>query len=271
MNDTATPQENGSVRNTQQSAATLTREATGGEAAEAENRLLAALPDAERTRITVHLEQVTLEVLQVLVETGARLEHVYFPLTAVISVVRRAGDGTCIETGTIGREGFVCVAAALGVNWSPTRLETQVPGECARIPTEVFETLLRDLPQLREMVSRFVLAFLDQTSQSVVCNNRHEIAERCARWLLMAHDRTAGDAFALTHETLSRMLGVRRAGVSEAMAALKSQGTVSYRRGKITILNRRDLEAAACECYAINRTNLEVLYSRLGPTRHPPN
>jgi CRP-like cAMP-binding protein len=239
------------------------RDAAVSNRTEVNNRLLAALPATEYARLEPHLERVLLQLSEVLVETGGALEHVYFPTSAVISVVRSAGDGTQVETGTIGQEGFAGLAVALGTSWSAAALEAQVPGECLRMSSGEFREALREMPMLQRFVGIFVLAFLDQTGQSVVCNSRHALPQRCARWLLMAHDRIPGDTFHLTQDVLSRMLGVRRAGVSEAMVALKAAGTVDYRRGQITVLDRSALESVACVCYAINRRHLDALYSEL--------
>lgn len=227
-----------------------------------QNRLLAGLPPHELARLTPHLERVELKTLEVLAELGGRLDWVYFPLTAVISVVRPAGDGTFIETGTIGNEGMAGIGLLFGSAWSPARLESQVPGACVRIAGSRLGAVLAELPAFRALVGAFVLSFIDQTGQSVVCNGRHLLPQRCARWLLMAHDRVEGDTFALTHEVLARMLDVRRAGVTEALLALKRAGVIDYRRGHVTIVDRSGLEAAACECHAVNQAHLQALYAR---------
>jgi CRP-like cAMP-binding protein len=226
-----------------------------------QNRLLARLPPHEHAALVPRLERVELDTLQVLVELGGALDAVYFPLDAVISVVRPAGDGTFIETGTVGNEGLAGIGLLFGSTWSPARLETQVPGACLRIDGSGFSEVLSVLPTFRMFVGAFVLSFIDQTGQSVVCNGRHLLAQRCARWLLMAHDRVDGDTFSITHEVLARMLDVRRAGVTEALIALKRAGVIDYRRGHLTLLDRSGLEAAACGCYAINQAHLRKLYS----------
>ena len=226
-----------------------------------QNRLLERLPPHEHAALAPHLERVELDTLEVLVELGGALDAVYFPLNAVISVVRPAGDGTFIETGTVGNEGLAGIGLLFGSTWSPARLETQVPGASMRIEGSAFREVLAELPTFRMFVGAFVLSFIDQTGQSVVCNGRHLLAQRCARWLLMAQDRVDGDHFSITHEVLARMLDVRRAGVTEALVALKRAGVIDYRRGHLTVLDRPGLEAAACECYAINQTHLRKLYS----------
>jgi CRP-like cAMP-binding protein len=226
-----------------------------------QNRLLARLPAHELAGLSPHLEHVELRTLEVLVELGGSLNAVYFPLSAVLSVVRPAGDGTFIETGTVGNEGLAGIGLMFENAWSPARLETQVPGTALRIAGRAFGNVVTELPTFRKFVGAFVLSFIDQTGQSVVCNGRHLLAQRCARWLLMAHDRTQGDTFAITHEVLARMLDVRRAGVTEALVALKRAGVIDYRRGHITVVDRRGLESAACDCHAINQAHLQKLYA----------
>ena len=228
-----------------------------------ENWLLATMPREEYARLEPHLEPVTLGTMEHIVDLGGELEHAYFPTSAVISVVRPAGDGTYIETGTIGCEGVVGLGILFGPAWSAATLEAQVPGACLRIRAEALRQVLDALPVLRASMGTFALTFFDQIGQSVVCNSRHSLAQRCARWLLMAHDRVQGDTLQLTHEVLAQMLDVRRAGVTEAAVALKRAGVISYTRGKVTILDRAGLEAAACDCYAINRGHLDTLYARL--------
>ena len=138
-----------------------------------ENRLLAGLPPHEFAELAPHLECVELKTLDVLAELGGTLDWVYFPRTAVISVVRPAGDGTFIETGTVGNEGMAGIGLLFGSTWSPARLESQVPGVCLRIGANRFAEVLADLPTFRTLVGAFVLSFIDQTGQSVVCNGRH--------------------------------------------------------------------------------------------------
>jgi CRP-like cAMP-binding protein len=231
------------------------------------NLLLASLSSKDYEALGSRLELVDLKVLKVLVNAGEPVDYVYFPETAVISVVRGVSDGTYIETGTIGREGFAGISVYLGSEFSPSRLEVQVPGACMRMSSAVFLQTLAGLPSFRTAVDKFLLSLFDQVGQSVVCSSRHAIPQRCARWLLMAHDRFGSDTFALTHTTLARMLDVRRAGVTVAALVLRRAGLIDYKRGQVTVLDRSGLEEAACECYAVNRAHLKELYSRLTPVR----
>jgi CRP-like cAMP-binding protein len=226
---------------------------------ELRNRLLRALPPQELARLRPYLEPVSIAALQELVEADGPLTHAYFPETAVISAVRRTRDGAAIEAGTVGREGMVGLAVLLGDPWSPEALIAQVPGLCLRIPFERLRGLLPELPTLSALLRRSALAFMDHLAQAVLCNGLHSVERRCARWLLAAHDRVDGDTFQLTHEALARVLAVRRAGVTEAALALQRAGLIAYGRGRVTIVDRAGLEAAACECYGVERANFERL------------
>jgi CRP-like cAMP-binding protein len=230
------------------------------------NLLLDALDDAGLERVREHSTRVDVKALEILVERGQPVAHVYFPQTAVVSVVRPIRDGTYIETGTIGREGFTGMPVMLGVP-SDARMEVQVPGHCLRMEAAVFRDQLAEVPAFRVAAGKFVSALFDQVGQSVICSLRHSIPQRCARWLLMARDRVDGDEFYLTHTTLARMLDVRRAGVTRAALVLKRAGLLDYHRGHVTIVDRAGLESAACECYDVNRRHMEALQADLGRDR----
>lgn len=222
------------------------------------NWLLRRIPADEYARLLPHLERVTLEVLEVLAERGGQLPYAFFPESSIISVVRPIDD-TVVEAGTIGCEGMAGLGALLGATWSPSLLLGQIPGSCTRVDFETFRQLLAEMPVLRQRIGQFTLAFLDQVGQTVACNTRHEIEQRCARWLLLTRDRVQSDVIRLTHEVLAQMLGVRRAGVSETAAGLQRAGLIRYSRGKVTIVDRAGLERLACECYAVNRTHMKRL------------
>jgi CRP-like cAMP-binding protein len=223
------------------------------------NRLLRAIPDDEYARLQPYLEPFQLEPMQILTEPGERIEHVYFPQTGIVSVLRRMRDGTLIEVITIGREGMAGIAVTLGDPESSLVISGQVPGASGRVDAEAFTDLLPNLPRLEELLRRYALTVFEQTSQSLACNSLHSIEQRCARWLLMTHDRVDGDEFILTHEILAQMLAVRRAGVTEAAGALQRAGVISYTRGRITIRDRAGLERFACECYGAVRDQFDRL------------
>ena len=163
------------------------------------------------------------------------------------------------ETGTIGNEGFGGLPVLQGGGTMPLRELVQVPGRFARIDARVFREIVDANPPVRALCDRFAQYFFTQVAQSVACNRAHDIEQRCARWLLMTHDRVSSDDFLLKQEFLAQMLGVRRAGVSEAASSLQTRKLIRYSRGRITIEDRAGLEAATCRCYATIRRELDRL------------
>jgi CRP-like cAMP-binding protein len=192
-------------------------------------------------------------------EADGPISHVYFPRSAVASVVARMDEGGTIEVATIGNEGVVGLGSYLGDGSSPMEVFVQIPGEAVRMNASAFRHEIRTGGALRDGIRRYAQALLTQVGQSAACNRVHAIDERCARWLLMSHDRIVGDEILLTQEFLAEMLGVRRAGVSFAAGQLKRRKLIDYRRGRIQVLDRKGLEKAACECYAIIRAHHERL------------
>ena len=223
------------------------------------NRLLTSLPADDFARLKPHLELVRLQQRQPLFGEGDRIEYVYFPQTAVISFVSILADGTAVEVGTAGCEGMAGLPVFLAEKTSPVEAVVQIPGVATRIRASSFADLAGAPGQLHQLLLRYTQAFLTQVAQSGVCNGTHLVKERCARWLLMTHDRVNGDAFPLTHEFLAFMLGVRRAGVTVAMRTLQNAGLVRQGRGRIEIVDRAGLEGASCECYAMIRAYFNQL------------
>jgi len=216
------------------------------------NRILASLPDDERSVIRSSLAEVSLETGQVLYEQHGSIDYAYFPDTAVVSLLSRMENDAVVEVGTIGNEGAVGLSLFLGATISVPETLAQVPGTAQRMSASDFRSAIIDLPRFRDILARCTHAFMTQVSQTAACNRLHGIEERAARWLLLTHDRVGGaDTFRLTHQFLSFMLGVRRAGVTEALGALMRSGLMSSDNGRVTIIDRRGLEAASCECYAI--------------------
>jgi CRP-like cAMP-binding protein len=229
-----------------------------GRATPPANRLLAALPPKERTRL--RLEQVPLALRDVLFEAGQPVTHVYFPSSGVVSLLSPPeGVGEGVEVGLVGREGMVGLAVFLGADSSPFRCIVQVPGDALRLPADEFRSRVgRDSP-LHGLLLRYTNAFLSQVSLSVSCNSLHSLEKRLCRWLLMTHVRAETDEFMLTHELLAAMLGVRRASVTEAARGLRQAGLIRYVRGQITVLDRPGLEAAACPCHRIAQREFDRL------------
>jgi CRP-like cAMP-binding protein len=213
-----------------------------------ENLLLAALPPEEYERIAPHLESVPLSLRETLFRPDEQIRYVHFPTTAVISLLTELEDGNGMEVGLVGCEGLVGISAILG--GSETKVATvQASGMSVRLRVGKLREEFGRGGQLQAALLRYTHALMTQISQSVVCNSRHQVEGRLARWLLMFHDRVRADEFELTHEYMASMLGVRRASVSEIANKLQELGLVHYQRGHFTILNRKGLEEFTCECY----------------------
>ena len=223
------------------------------------NRLLRALPLEEYALLLPRLTPVRLHLKDVLVEPDVPIRDVWFVREGVGSVIATEQEGGDVEVGTVGPEGFVGLPVLNGVDTTPYRVMVQVAGSGARLPADAFRRLLDERPAVRKLLLRYAQYFIEQVSQSAACNPLHTIEERCARWLLMTHDRVEGDSFELTHEFLALMLGVRRSGVTVAMGALQAEGVVHYMRGRMRILDRARLEEASCGCYHITRAALDRL------------
>ena len=223
------------------------------------NRILAALPSADYRRIASRLEPVTFRSGQCLHEPDRPISQVYFPRTGVASVVTRLSEGGTVEVATIGNEGLVGLSAYLANGRPSMEVFVQIPGEAVRLSASAFRQELRSRSSLRSVIRCYAQALLAQLGQSAACNRVHNIRKRCARWLLMSHDRVPGDELLLTQEFLAEMLGVRRAGVTEAVGGLRRRDLIATRRGRIRILDRKGLETAACECYRVIRSEHEHL------------
>jgi hypothetical protein len=213
------------------------------------NRLLARLPRQECSRILRACEQVDLAFDDILCEPHAPCAHVYFPLTATISLVAPVDGRPPLEMVLIGNEGMLGATLALGINAMPLRGAVQGTGAALRMTAARFQRQLRDNPALRRRVKRYLYVLLAQSSQTAACTRFHDIESRLARWLLETHDRAHGQPFQLTHQFLANMLGVRRSGITVAAGDLQRREVITYTRGTIEVLDRKRLETAACECY----------------------
>lgn len=215
------------------------------------NRILRALPATEYKRLSPCLETVPLTVRQVIYEQNAPIEYVYFPIDSVVSEVAKMKNGALAEVTTIGKEGMVGMPVFLEIDRTSLAAFTQVAGQAARMKANDFRAEMKRRGPLRKILLRYTQGLLVQIAQSGACNHLHSPRQRCARWLLMTHDRVGRDEFMLTQEFLGQMLGVRRATVSEIASALQQDGSILYSRGRITVVDRRGLEAASCECYGV--------------------
>lgn len=218
------------------------------------NRVLANIPPREYKRLQVHLEPVTLKFGQVLYNPGKRIQHVYFPIDCLISLLTAVDKRRTLEVGMVGSEGMAGMPFILGMGVSGVRAVVQGGGSALRMASAPFRIEFERNRSLQEALFRYVYALMAQISQTAACNRFHEAEARLARWLLMTRDRLGSDEFLLTHEFLAHMLGLRREGVTQAASALKRRKLISYTRGKIRILDVRGLKAASCSCYQIVKT-----------------
>jgi CRP-like cAMP-binding protein len=214
------------------------------------NRLLELLPNGERLRLEASLQRIPIKPHDMLYPPGEPMENVYFPLWGVISLMTPLEDGSAVETAVVGNEGMVGVQAFLGGgSIGNAQAMGQVLGEALRMNADHFRAEVDAGGKLRQIMFSYSQALFTQISQGVACNGVHSIQDRCARWLLEAHDRAGSDEFVLTQEFLSDMLGVRRPSVTVAARTLQNAGVIRYRRGRITVVDREGLEEASCECY----------------------
>jgi len=225
------------------------------------NHFLATLPRRVYERMLPHLEVVTLAVEQVLSEPGGAIAHVYFPSKGVICDIVVMTGGRTIDVGTTGNEGLVGLPLFLGSGISLNRTMCQVGGDSMRMTAAAFRAEAERPGPLHALLLQYARAVLFATQQSVACNARHTVSQRCARWLLMTHDRMATDRFSLLQSMLADMLCVRRLSVSTAASDLQGRGLIRYSRGMVTVLDRAGLEGASCECYRLVRDQFDQLYA----------
>lgn len=211
---------------------------------------------------------VDLSVRDKIYDPDVRIDYVYFPLDCVLSVVTGMQDGRQIEIGTIGREGMSAIPLLLGAKTTANECYCQVPGKAIRVEGALFQNL-RSTPRFRQLLDRYVQAYVNMLGQLAACNRLHHVYERCARWLLMTHDRVGLTAIRLTHEYLAMMLGTERSGVTIAAATLQHAGFIRYNRGTITILDRPGLEGASCECYDVAREQFGGLLRPVNGSSRP--
>jgi CRP-like cAMP-binding protein len=215
------------------------------------NVILLSMCDSEYGLFRPHLEYVELPDHLVLHEAGAKLDFAYFPNRGLISFVVAMEDGKTAEAGVVGNEGFAGIPAAVGLSRSPLPAVVQISGDGFRVEVEALQKILESAPHLQLLLSRFAVVQGMQVAQTAACNRLHEIEQRLARWLLMAQDRVDSGVLPITHDFLATMLGTNRSSVSLAAATLRKKNLIRYTPGAVTIVNRKKLEALACECYGI--------------------
>jgi CRP-like cAMP-binding protein len=226
-----------------------------------DNHLLAAIAAADYERLRPHLEIVELDLGRSIYEPGIESPYVYFPTTAIISILNLTQDGGTAETAVVGREGVVSTATYLGGRSTVGRAVVQIAGTSVRVPAPVIVQDFDRGRDMRRVLLRYTQALLTQMAQTAVCNRHHEVAQQLSRWILATLDRVQSQEIAMTHQLIADMLGVRREGVTEAARKLKIAGVIEYSRGRIRVLDRAGLEAAACECYEVVREEYERLLS----------
>ena len=224
------------------------------------NQLLAVLPQEEYERLNAYLETVFLKLKQNLYLPNEPIEYIYFVNSGVASLLNLMEDGTAVEVATIGNEGMVGLPVFLGADRIPGQAMVQIPGDALRMKADVFKDKVTPGSPLHDLLQRYTQTLFNQIAQSAACNRLHSVEERMCRWLLMTQDRVGQNAFVLTQEFLSQMLGVRRPTVSIAASILQKAGLIRYSRGNITILDREGLENASCECYKIIQADFERLF-----------
>jgi CRP-like cAMP-binding protein len=213
------------------------------------NRLLASLPRASRQRVVADCDVVNLDFSQVLNTAGKRVDHVYFPMTGFISLVTSLDERVRLEVGLVGNEGMLGAELTLGVGTSMQDLVVQGGGSAWRMKAADFRRAIETDRALQRTVNQYVYVLWAQLGQTVACSHFHNVESRLARWLLLTRDRAQSSSFSLTHEYLAHMLGVRRAGITQAASSLRDRGLIRYSRGHIDVLDGAGLKKVSCECY----------------------
>ena len=227
------------------------------------NHLLAALPETEWQRWLPQLESVDMPLGQVLYESGSNIEHVYFPTTAIVSLLYVMENGASAEIAVVGNEGIVGISLFMGGESTPSRAVVQSAGHGFRLNAETMKTEFNRAGPVLHLLLRYTQALITQMSQTAVCNRHHSLDQQLCRWLLLSLDRLEGTDLVMTQELIANMLGVRREGVTEAAHTLQKVGLIRYARGHITVLDRKGLENRVCECYGVVKKE----YDRLLPER----
>ena len=215
------------------------------------NKLLAALPDVEWQRLHEQLTPVFMPLGNALYESGVQLDHVYFPTTAIVSLLYVLADGASAEIAVVGNDGVVGVALFMGGETTPSRAVVQSEGWAYRLKGQRLKDEFTRGGAMQHLLLRYTQALLTQMAQTAVCNRHHSIDQQLCRWLLLSLDRLSTNELVMTQELIANMLGVRREGVTESAGNLQNAGLIHYTRGRITIIDRAGLEARCCECYAV--------------------
>lgn len=233
------------------------------------NRLLASLPPDALAKLMPDFERIPMRMREFLHEPKAPTPYVYFPNFGVISLLVVLRSGTSVELATVGNEGMVDIATVLGLADSESQSTVQVPGEAFRMKSELFRDHLERDRYFRALLNAYAMELFTMTAQNTACSRAHNAVQRCARWILMTHDRVNTDEFPITHEFLSEMLGVRRPTVTGAATALQDKKLIWYRHGVLRVLDRAGLQKATCECYELIRDRFDLLPGRANGIGRP--
>lgn len=224
-----------------------------------QNHLLAALPAAEFERLGANLSLVALPLGQALYESGSQQKSVYFPTTAIVSLLYMMADGASAEIAVVGNEGIIGVSLFMGGETTPSRAVVQSAGHAFQLSGKLLKEEFSRGGVMQHLLLRYTQALLTQMAQTAVCNRHHSLDQQLCRWLLLSLDRLVGNELVMTQELIANMLGVRREGVTEAAGSLQNAGLIKYSRGRITVLDRAGLETRTCECYAVVKKEFDRL------------
>ena len=227
-----------------------------------ENHLLAALPANIQHRLFTHLERVSLPLGKVLYEPGDVLRYVYFPTDCIVSLLYVMENGAAADISVVGNEGLIGVALFMGGESTSSRAVVQSAGAAFRLRGQLLKDEFNRHGEMLHLMLRYTQALITQMAQTAVCNRHHSIDQQLCRWLLLSLDRLHGNQLAMTQELIANMLGVRREGITEAARKLQKRGVIDYCRGLITVLDRPQLEALSCECYAVVKNETDRLLNR---------
>jgi CRP-like cAMP-binding protein len=230
-----------------------------------QNHLLARLAPAEFARLSPQLKPIELTLGQVLYESGGRQSRVYFPTTAIVSLLYTMIDGASAEIAVVGNEGIIGVSIFMGGETTTSRAVVQSAGSAYQLSSRALSEEFRRGGALQLHLLRYTQALLTQMAQTAVCNRHHSLDQQLCRWLLLSLDRLVGSELVMTQELIANMLGVRREGVTEAAGNLQDAGLIEYHRGRIKVLDRLGLEARTCECYAVVKKEFERLLPANAP------
>ena len=224
-----------------------------------QNHLLDALPAGDYDRLQSHLELVPMALGDVLYESGAKLRHVYFPTTSIVSLLYVMEDGASAEIAIVGNEGMLGISLFMGGDTTPSRAVVQSAGYGFRLRADLLKNEFERFGPTMHLLLRYTQALITQMAQTAVCNRHHSVDQQLCRWLLLSLDRLQTNDLTMTQELIANMLGVRREGVTEAAGRLQDAGLIHYRRGQISVVDRPGLEARVCECYQVVKTEFDRL------------